>query len=248
MMLSLRSRPLPVPFWFVPVFSGWTWKLNREMILGSGDGGVQKLPGGIAPVLFRDRYGCMGEFRSPGHMRGEDIVSSQTGDHGKRQGKIPGGLRCSCTADIGIPVCGAAGTWIPGLFGAVSSGTASHLPFPHHPSRKDQPHREKPRHFRRSRSPPGSSGNRDRSEPSRQRSRCRYEDPIPVVSGGQEYLVVIPALVPVSPLSVYCAFSQFPEFSDIFGRLQTTLAAGIRIAIVLGIFPYLGAALSPGTF
>ena len=128
-------------------------------------------------------------------MHGEDIARSQIGDHGKRQGKIPGGLRCSCAADIGIPVCGAAGPWIPRLLGAVSSGTASHLPFPHHPSRKDQPHREKPRHFRRIRSPPGSSGNRDRSEPSRQRSRCRYEDPIPVVIGGQKYLVVIPALV-----------------------------------------------------
>ncbi len=177
------------------------------MVFGPGNGGVQKLPGGIAPVLFRDHYGCMSEFRSPGLMRGEDIVSSQTGDHGKRQGKIPGGLRCSCAADIGIPVCGAAGPWIPRLLGAVSSGTASHLPFPHHPSRKDQPHREKPRHFRRSRSPPGSSGNRDRSEPSRQRSRCRYEDPIPVVIGGQKYLVVIPALVRISFVRILRIFS-----------------------------------------
>ena len=112
---------------------------------------------------------------------------------------------CSCAADIGIPVCGAAGPWIPRLLGAVSSGTASHLPFPHHPSRKDQPHREKPRHFRRSRSPPGSSGNRDRSEPRRQWSHCRYEDPVPVVSGGQEYLVVIPILVhiPVNILRIF---------------------------------------------
>ncbi len=70
------------------------------MVLGPGDGGAQKLPGGIAPVLFREHYGCMSEFRSPGHMRGEDIVSSQTGDYGKRQGKIPGGILCS----------GAAGT------------------------------------------------------------------------------------------------------------------------------------------